>query len=258
MRSIGWRWWKIRLFLRFFLKYWKYKYIYGYKYKSFDYWVDEGFYIHTFTKKYSGLPVNLVIDENNYYVINGYPRCLKFQTNTDDDVQWSNLGIMTIEDEPRVIKGEHKASKEIIDIVKGWIKRYKEDLIDIDRVQSSSELVDKIMDEQLILIPKDKSGLPVNIWIDTISMFIGVNYGDEHSHVIRFQTNTEGQIDFEKTGKMTIGDDPILVYVRRQSELSDDEMGMIITWIKRHKNELIEVSEKRISFDDFLGNFDIK
>jgi hypothetical protein len=239
--------------IKCFLKYWKYKYIYGYKYRSFEEWADEGFFISSFHKKTTGLSVNLVIDENNYYVDNGYPRCLKFQTNTDDELQWANLGIMTIEDEPRVIKGEHKASEEIINTVKGWIKKYKEDLIDIERVQTSGKLRDKLMDEQLILIPKDKSGLPVNVWVDTISMFIGMNYGDEHSHVIRFQTNTEDQIDFEKTGKMTIGDEPILVYVRCQFELSDNEMSMITTWIKKYKNELIEVSKKRISFDDFLN-----
>jgi hypothetical protein len=119
-----------------FVKYLIDKYIHQYKYVDYEHWKDENIYEHCmdwFRPRTTGLPVNILLDDTTYFLFRGYPRILKFQTTCEDVCRWTNLGTMTIEDEPKVIglRGKCEISEEMITIIKFWVKKYKKDLIDV-------------------------------------------------------------------------------------------------------------------------------
>jgi len=73
-------------------------------------------------KKSSGLPVNVWLDDEMTYVRGGYGKRIKFQRNTEDRPNTRTFSIMTISDNPKVIRKHELSDKEILQLKEFVVK----------------------------------------------------------------------------------------------------------------------------------------
>ena len=79
-------------------------------------------------KDRSGLPVNLWLDDTQSYKRGGHWKRIKFQTNTSNNVQSGEMGVITIEDNPKIIEGEKLLPAKTINQILNWVKINKDAL----------------------------------------------------------------------------------------------------------------------------------
>lgn len=114
---------------------------------------------------------------------------------------------------------------------------YKKSLTADDNVKSS------IM--SMATFRKNKSGLPVNIWVDD-----GMAYkADGHSKRIKFQTDIGDRPVTFNFASMTISNSP---EVTGKHELSAKEIKQLEDFVIRNKDALEQLSDMEIDFEDFL------
>jgi hypothetical protein len=84
-------------------------------------------------KRYTGLPVNLWIDDGGTYMNSGHAERLKFQNNTKDNITPNDLIPISVHDDFNVYASEKeiKVKKWVIDYVRKWISYNRDDLIDV-------------------------------------------------------------------------------------------------------------------------------
>jgi hypothetical protein len=121
----------------------RFKYLCEYNYNycgNFYDWLFEHGYVSEMSnlpKRRSGLTVNLWVDDNGSYKKGKHGKRIKFQLNNANNVQETNMGVMTISDDPEVIinpKQKIEISQKEINAIKEFVikhKSYLEDLADM-------------------------------------------------------------------------------------------------------------------------------
>jgi len=91
---------------------------------------------------------------------------------------------------------------------------------------------------------KDRSGLPVNVWLDEGQTYRKGGYG----YRLKFQINKQNQVTNTELATMTISDDPQVI---GKHELSANEIQQLKDFIKRNKTLLMQLSDMEIDFLEF-------
>ena len=114
----------------------------------------------------------------------------------------------------------------------------------VERMSTNPERVEPESLWSMANFRKDRSGLPVNVWLDE-----GQTYKNAgHGYRIKFQTNRQNQWTNTELATMTISDDPQVIgehnlSLRVIKELSD--------FVIRNKILLIQLADMKIDFDTF-------
>jgi len=111
-----------------------------------------------------------------------------------------------------------------------------------ESVQSSVELI-----LSMPVLRKDQSGLPVNVWVDNGEHYIGGG----HWKRIKFQKDKGDRFTEKNSAVMTVSDDP---KVKGTHSLSIHDLKKLKEFVVRNKDLLEAVSDKRLSFQDFVRN----
>ena len=92
---------------------------------------------------------------------------------------------------------------------------------------------------------KDKSGLPVNVWLDE-----GQTYktGGGHGYRLKFQTNRQNQWTNTELAIMTISDIPKVI---GEHKLPAKVIKELEDFVIRNKKLLMQLADMKIDFDTF-------
>jgi len=112
-------------------------------------------------------------------------------------------------------------------------KREKEDIDTLDEMST---------------LRKNRSGLPVNLWLDDSMLY----KRGGHAKRIKFQPDKGDRPTTRNMIPMSIEDDP-KVMINAKTSLSSTEINKIKLFVKMNKDALIDLSDMKIDFIDFVG-----
>ena len=95
--------------------------------------------------------------------------------------------------------------------------------------------------------------IPTNIFIDDGGLW----YNICNKKILLFQTNKNHQPDLNNVLAMTIENEPVIlgkIKCNRNIELGHEDIEIIKTFIKKYKDEFVELAEGRIGHIEFYEN----
>ena len=99
--------------------------------------------------------------------------------------------------------------------------------------------------EYMINFRKNRSGLPVNVWLDEGQAYkVG-----GHGYILKFQTNRQNQWTNNELADMTISDTPKVI---GEHKLSARVIKELEDFVKRNKKLLMQLADMKIDFIDFV------
>ena len=98
---------------------------------------------------------------------------------------------------------------------------------------------------------KDRSGLPVNIWLDDAAHYKKAGHG----YRIKFQKDKGDQPNTKDMIPMTIGDEPTIVGYKGKVPLPATDLNKIKDFIIKNKDLLISLSDAKIDIITFADKF---
>ena len=125
-----------------------------------------------------------------------------------------------------------------------WQRKSKEEAERIRSARLASQDVDSEPLWSMANLRKDRSGLPVNIWLDESQTY----KSSRHGYRIKFQRDKGDRVSKTNLSTMTISDNPQVI---GDHELSSKEITMLKNFVIRNKQALIQLSDMEISIFDF-------
>jgi hypothetical protein len=118
-----------------------------------------------------------------------------------------------------------------------------------DGIQSLSENeAENIRQEYMSRIPKDMTGLPVDILVDENKAWEKIG----HYKRVKFQGNTKKKMDWRKMYSMSIEENPQVLVKDAKISLTDDELQQIKDFVSKNLDSLLQISDQKLYLLDFL------
>ena len=209
-----------------------------------------------FHQEDTGLPVKILIDDGESYIIHEHPLFIYFQNGTQ---RTDGIIPVSVSPNPRImIKNVPKlkiSQKDLSDIFT-FIRQnlsllWKVANKEISGIYSYDLIkpIKKKLHESLLLemssIPKEVTGLPVDIWVDE-----GVPL--QHALRIKFRASKE-QHTTREYSSMTIEDEPVVFNLPKKLSVSSKDIEMIKNFVRYNKERLIDLNIGNIKYkQDFL------
>jgi hypothetical protein len=105
----------------------------------------------------------------------------------------------------------------------------------------------KIIQEMGATLRKKESGLPANLFLDDAKTWSQSGHGRR----IKFQPNTGDHPNTRNMIPMSIDDDPQILTKNARISLNAKQIGQIKAFVQANKEQLLLLSDAKISFIDF-------
>jgi len=112
--------------------------------------------------------------------------------------------------------------------------------------EGSSEVDDL---QEMATLRKKRSGLPVNLYLDDSMSYKGGGHGKR----IKFQPDKGDHPITREMIPMSISDNPEILEKNAKLDISVSDINLIKNFVKKNKSLLIDLSDMKIDFQDFLN-----
>lgn len=202
----------------------------------------------------TGLNVDLYIDDGGAHIRNGHPIWVyvvnNYNGDTDDVIkvpvdniiQNQDLRLKISQDDfVRALNWIKKNKNAIKNFANGVIKRdelYKQ-LGYVPRRKNNS------MINEMSVLTVDETDLPTEIWVDEGSK-------PKHGPRIKFKADSSQKIS-KNFSTMTISDNPAVLHLPENADISNKEIEIIKEFVKINKDLLILLANRTITREDFIA-----
>jgi hypothetical protein len=116
-------------------------------------------------------------------------------------------------------------------------------IILVEKVETDS---DDLM--EMATLRKKRSGLPVNLYLDDSMSYKGGGHGKR----IKFQPDKGDRPITRNMVPMSISDNPEILEKNVKISISNSDINKIKNFVKLNKDNLLDLSDMKIDFQDFL------
>jgi hypothetical protein len=227
---------------------------------------------HVMRKKLTGLPVNIFIDNAYSYQYGKHQLWMYFQNDYYDKAPNNNGNLLpiSVESNPKLLVNPSmlKISESDLNILIKFVKLNRVILVKManmkidDRVfyrnmdanrSKLKESVDRmLLTEMAKTIGGNITGLPVTIWLDETQQYLRGGHGPRIKfHAVKGeQPNTHNNF-----GSMSISDNPEVMSIPRNANISSWEIELIKKFVIYNKDLLLKLINNEIDYKtQFLPN----
>ena len=208
--------------------------------------------------KFSGLNVDLYIDDGGAYIRHEHPLWVYFRNGYSKN---DNVLPVSIDNNPQILVSNYNLniSKFDLDSIKEFIRQNANLLVsfandelshieffDNIKVVSYALTENKMLLQEMATIKSRDSGLPVDIWVDEDKQFEG------HAPRIKFKASKE-QKTTREFSTMTISDEPKVINLPQKYDIDSKSIELVRKFVLYNKDLLLELIRGNIDYHtDFL------